>query len=73
VSQEPHFTKTKDNNISISSPTEGAAILYRLDWENEWHYYTRPITLQPGMTISAKSVKHGLRESKEITVKFSSD
>lgn len=73
VSQEPHFTKTKDNKISICSPTEGAAILYRLDWENEWHYYTRPITLQPGMTISAKSVKHGLRESKEITVKFSSD
>ncbi len=35
VSKEPHFTKTKDHKISISSPTEGVAILYRLDRENE--------------------------------------
>lgn len=73
VSQEPLFTKTQDNKIIISSPTEGAAILYKLDWESEWHYYTKPFMLKPGMTISAKSIKQGLKESKEITVKFVSD
>lgn len=73
ISQEPQFSKTKDNKISISSPTEGATILYKLDWESEWHYYTKPFVLKPGMTISAKSIKQGLKESKEITVKFVSN
>ena len=74
ATQAPVATVTVDNGfqrITLSSPTPGASIGYRLredDGSEHWMLYTAPLTLQPDAVIEAKAVRYGFAESDVVQV-----
>lgn len=53
--------------VTLSSPTEGASIGYRLSGDDAWQLYTGAIDVPAGEKIEAKAIRYGYAESSSIT------
>jgi hypothetical protein len=51
------------SQLTLSSPTKGASIGYRLSAGSPWQLYTRPVPVPPGAQIEAKAIRYGYAES----------
>ena len=51
-------------------PTQGASIGYTTEQEPDakWRLYTGPILVDRAMTLRAKAIRYGYKESAETTV-----
>ena len=58
--------------VVIYVPTQGASIGYTTDEgaSPKWRLYTGPILAKPGMTLRAKAIRYGYKESAETRVVF---
>jgi N-sulfoglucosamine sulfohydrolase len=58
--------------VVIYVPTQGASIGYTTDEgaSPKWRLYTGPILAKPGMTLRAKAIRYGYKESAETRVAF---
>jgi len=70
---EPVFAQTPDKKdlVTITSPTAGASLVYRLadQPKNKWQLYTKPIELHTGQALLAKASRLGFTDSNEIEFK----
>jgi N-sulfoglucosamine sulfohydrolase len=59
--------------VIIYVPTQGASIGYATEDgpQAQWRLYTGPILVKPGMTVRAKAIRYGYKESDETRVVFS--
>ena len=64
VTLEPEI-RLENGHVLLSCDTEGASIAYRLDG-GHWRVYSEPFDLPPGSSVSAKAVRYGWRESREV-------
>ncbi len=53
--------------VSISCPTEGASVGYRLDDEEVWRLYVKPFRVSPGMRVTAQAHRLGWKRSPVIS------
>jgi hypothetical protein len=53
------------NLVSISCTEKGASIGYRIN-DGHWHLYTKPFAVPGDAQITAKAVRYGWKESKEV-------
>jgi len=72
---EPQFTPLIDEPaVSISCPTPGASIAYRIDGSGNkkggWKLYTRPMRIKFGQVLHAKACRIGFRDSDEVRFKL---
>ncbi len=57
--------------LQMQSATQGASIAYRLDEEEGWRLYSRPVVLERGTTkVTAKAVRIGYADSEEVSAEF---
>ncbi len=58
--------------VVIYVPTQGASIGYATEdgAQPQWRLYTGPILVKPGMTVRAKAIRYGYKESDEARVVF---
>ena len=58
--------------VTLRTATEGGRIAYTSDSGNRphWKLYHQPIVLQQGVTLRAKAVRLGYRESEETQATF---
>jgi hypothetical protein len=58
--------------VIIYVPTQGASIGYTTEEGSgaRWKLYTEPIRVSPGMTLRAKAVRYGYKESAEARTTF---
>jgi arylsulfatase A-like enzyme len=58
--------------VVIYVPTQGASIGYATEdgAQAQWRLYTGPILVTPGMTLRAKAIRYGYKESDETRVVF---
>jgi arylsulfatase A-like enzyme len=58
--------------VNIYVPTQGASIGYTTDDgpSPKWRLYTGPIAVKPQMTLRAKAIRYGYKESQETRVTF---
>ncbi len=58
--------------VTIYVPTQGASVGYTLEEGTEaaWQLYTGPILVQSPMTLRAKAIRYGYKESAETRVVF---
>jgi len=52
--------------VSIRCQTEGASIGYRLSEDEKWWVYTDPISVPPETLLTAKAIRIGYKESREV-------
>ena len=66
------MTVTGPMEVVIYVPTQGASIGYTTeDGANpRWRLYTGPIRVTPPMTLRAKAIRYGYKESEETRVVF---
>jgi hypothetical protein len=66
------MTITAPTEIVIYVPTQGASIGYTTDTgaTPNWKLYTGPILVQAPMTLRAKAIRYGYKESAETRVVF---
>jgi len=66
------MTVTGPTEVVIYVPTQGASIGYTTeDGANpRWRLYTGPIRVNPSMTLRAKAIRYGYKESEETRVVF---
>ena len=66
------MTVTGPTEVVIYVPTQGASIGYTTeDGANpRWRLYTGPIRVTPAMTLRAKAIRYGYKESEETRVVF---
>jgi arylsulfatase A-like enzyme/lysophospholipase L1-like esterase len=57
----------KDGFMTITCPTEGASIGYRVDGGG-WQLYSEPFKVTAGALVEAKSVRYGWRESMVTSI-----
>jgi N-sulfoglucosamine sulfohydrolase len=60
--------------VVIYVPTQGASIGYTIDEEPspKWRLYTGPVLVDKPMTLRAKAIRYGYKESAETRVTFTS-
>ena len=58
------------DEVVIHAPTQGASIGYTTDEgpTPKWRLYTGPIRVEGPMTLRAKAIRYGYRESAETRV-----
>ena len=58
--------------VVIYVPTQGASVGYTTDTgaNAKWHLYTGPILVRGPMTLRAKAIRYGYKESEEVRVTF---
>ena len=58
--------------VVIYVPTQGASVGYTTDAgaNAKWRLYTRPILVRGPMTLRAKAIRYGYKESEEVRVTF---
>ncbi len=65
-------TFTAPAEVVIYVPTQGASVAYTTDEaaDPRWHLYTGPILVDRAMTLRAKAVRYGYKESPETRTVF---
>ena len=60
------------SEVVIYVPTQGASIGYTAEEGPgaRWKLYTGPIRVSPGMTLRAKAIRYGYKESAETRTTF---
>ena len=67
VTAAPQITRS-GGQLSISCPTEGASIGYKIQGEDQnWRVYTKPITVPSDKTVTAIAMRIGYTPSAEVT------
>jgi hypothetical protein len=58
--------------VVIYVPTQGASVGYTTDpgANAKWRLYTGPIVVRGPMTLRAKAIRYGYKESEEVRVTF---
>lgn len=58
--------------VVVYVPTQGASVGYTTEDgpSAKWQLYTGPIAVRPGMTLRAKAIRYGYKESPETRVVF---
>jgi len=60
--------------VTISCPTDGTSIVYRISsggqTEGDWRLYTKSVWLTPGSILHAKACRIGFEDSKQVQFKF---
>ena len=60
--------------VTISCPTAGASIVYRISTagqaEGDWRLYTKSVWLAPGKVLHARACRIGFEDSKQVQFKF---
>jgi N-sulfoglucosamine sulfohydrolase len=58
--------------VVIYMPTQGASIGYTTDAgaDAKWRLYTGPLLVRGPMTLRAKAIRYGYKESDEVRVAF---
>ena len=60
--------------VTISCPTAGASIVYRISSagqaEGDWLLYTKSVWLAPGTVLHAKACRIGFKDSRQVQFKF---
>lgn len=69
VTQTPEIM-VDGHTISLESQTKGASIAYRLENEERWQLYTKPLTIEDAETIEAKAIRLGWKESEKAKKTF---
>jgi arylsulfatase A-like enzyme len=71
-SRVPSIRITEPIEVVIYVPTQGASIGYTADEgpAARWHLYTGPIRVDATMTLRAKAIRYGYKESAETRVAF---
>ena len=66
---------TEPMEVVIYVPTQGASIGYTTDDgpNAKWRLYTGPIRVDGPMTLRAKAIRYGYKESAETRVVFTKD
>lgn len=68
---EPEANFEKDGAetvLTLTSPTLGASIGYRISENAKWKLYVGPLKLSAGTTIEVKAVRYGYSESPSINI-----
>ena len=71
ITAQVEFTDNK-NTISLSSPTEGASIVYQLNdsiGSDHWNLYINPIKLKKGKLV-ARAIRIGYQTSDIISIQY---
>ena len=70
VSRRPSMAVAFPTEVNIYVPTQGASIGYTTDDEPNprWQLYTGPIRVDAPMTLRAKAIRYGYKESAEARV-----
>ena len=67
---EPPLAAIDGGNITFTSPTEGASVVYRTKFSgqnwSDWGLFSKSVALPPGATVEALACRIGLRDSKTI-------
>ncbi|GAA4465766.1 sulfatase-like hydrolase/transferase [Nibrella saemangeumensis] len=67
VTAVPRIARSS-SQLSISCPTEGASIGYKVSGEDSnWRVYTKPISAPAGKTVTAIAMRIGYTPSAEVT------
>jgi hypothetical protein len=71
--EAPSYSRTAGSfedevELSLSCPTLGASIAYRVGDAKRWLLYTRPIKIKQTSRITAKAVRIGFKPSREATI-----
>ena len=69
------MTITEPTEVVIYVPTQGASIGYTTDTgaAPKWRLYTGPILVDAPMTLRAKAIRYGYKESAETQMVLSRD
>ena len=62
VTEIPVITSGEDGKVTMSCPTDGASIIYRID-QSSPQIYTQPLRLADEASVSAVAVRYGWAES----------
>ena len=63
----PPAVRIEGGVVTLSTPTEGASIGYRLGDEERWRLYTGPFRPPPDVAVTAKAIRYGYAESEAVT------
>ncbi len=71
-SRTPTMSVKGPTEVVIYVPTQGASIGYTTEDgpSARWHLYTGPILVKPSMTLRAKAIRYGYKESAEARTVF---
>ncbi len=74
-SRTPTMSVKGPTEVVIYVPTQGASIGYTTEDgpSARWRLYTGPILVKPSMTLRAKAIRYGYKESTEARTSFSVD
>jgi len=68
ITLPPQIDLNNDTGMATIHPlTKGASIDYRRD-DGDWQLYNGAVSLNPGESLTAKSVRYGWLESKDVVV-----
>ena len=72
LARAPTMTLSEPTEISIYAPTQGASIAYTSEegGSPRWRLYTGPIRVTAPMTLRAKAIRYGYKESLETRTRF---
>jgi hypothetical protein len=75
VKRDPSLTVKGPTEVIIYVPTQGASIGYTTDEgpTPTWRLYTGPIPVKAPMTIRAKAIRYGYKESAETRLAVSGE
>ncbi len=69
----PSISQHPDGKIAMASTTEGASIGYKINNETYWQVYTEPFDISGSVSIKARAIRIGYKESSETTANFDGD
>ncbi len=68
IPSTPAVEYTVDGDFLTLTNPIGASIGYRTPDSDHWLLYQRPLAVEPGMAVEAKSVRYGWRESPVVLI-----
>ncbi len=69
--EAPVFSTTlgRSDHVTITCPTKGASIVYKINGGKGRQLYTKPVRLKASQTVTARACRIGFTDSDEVTFK----